>query len=240
MKRIEEKTKMNRFDYIRRNYTELSHDISRIAEKVGIRPPTLVCVTKSGSDEELIALAGCGASDIGENRTSELVRRYELLSAAGFNPRMHHIGTLQSNKAKLSASVSSLIHSVDSESLLRELSKQALRLQRPIPILLEINSAEESQKGGILPKDSERFLEKALTYEGLRIRGLMTMGPVTEEPEEIRRYFRLTYKLFDDLGSRYGFGNEPILSMGMSDSYRIAIEEGSNLIRVGRRLFKKD
>ncbi|MBE6636032.1 MAG: YggS family pyridoxal phosphate-dependent enzyme [Ruminococcaceae bacterium] len=231
---------MNRFDYIRRNYTELSCELETIAARVGVCPPTLVCVTKSGSDEELVALAGCGASDIGENRTSELVRRHGLLSAAGFSPRMHQIGTLQSNKARLAAPVASLIHSVDSESLLRELSRQAVRLGKSIPVLLEINSAEEVQKGGIMPEDAERFLEKTLTYAGITPCGLMTMGPATEDKEEIRKYFRLTYRLFDDLGSRYGFGEKPILSMGMSDSYSVAIEEGSTLVRVGRRLFKKD
>lgn len=231
---------MDRFDYIRRNYTELSCELKSIADTVGIQPPKLVCVTKSGSDEELVALVACGAEAIGENRPGELVRRCELLRSSGFSPEMHQIGTLQSNKAKLVAPISSLIHSVDSESLLRELSKQAKLLKIQIPVLIEINSAEEPQKGGILPKDAERFTETVLSFEGIIPRGLMTMGPVTDDPESIRKYFRQTRILADKLHEQYGFGNKPILSMGMSDSYRVAIEEGSNLVRIGRRLFKKD
>ena len=132
-----------------------------------------------------------------------------------------------------------LIHSLDKLSLALEIDKQAKKFGRKIPALIEINSAEEEQKGGVLPKDAERFLESALSFEGISVKGLMTMGPVCEDPEEIRKYFRLTKKLFDKFNSSYGFGEDAVLSMGMSDSYRVAIEEGSTLVRVGRRLFIK-
>ena len=95
------------------------------------------------------------------------------------------------------------------------------------------------QKSGVLPSDAEAFIEQVLGFDAIKITGLMTMGPVSDNPEQLRKYFRLTKNLFDKLNSQYGFGEAPTLSMGMSDSYRVAIEEGSTLVRVGRRLFIK-
>ena len=230
---------MTDYGYIRRNYDELQDELRTIAKNLGTKPPKLVCVTKSGSDEELLALAAAGAEAIGENRPGELKRRGELLSAAGFFPELHQIGTLQSNKAKLVCEKSALIHSLDSLSLAKEIDKQGKRLGIKIPALIEINSAEEVQKSGVLPSDAESFLEKAIEFDSIKITGLMTMGPVCDDPEQLRKYFRLTKNLFDKLNSQYGFGESATLSMGMSDSYRVAIEEGSTLVRVGRRLFIK-
>jgi pyridoxal phosphate enzyme (YggS family) len=110
---------------------------------------------------------------------------------------------------------------------------------RVIPVLIEVNSAKEEQKSGVFPEDAERLLLDISDYPGISVSGLMTMGPVVDNPEDLRKYFRDTKKLFDTLGERYGFGDTPTLSMGMSDSYRVAIEEGSTLVRVGRRLFTK-
>lgn len=230
---------MENYGYIKRNYESLVSELSDVSARVGVSAPTLVAVTKSGTDEELIALAEAGAYAIGENRPSELVRRAELLKARGFTPELHQIGTLQSNKAKLVAPVATLIHSLDSESLLRELSRRAELLSLDIPVLIEINCAEEPQKSGVMPADAEAFLLRTLEFPRLIPRGLMTMGPVSDSPEQLRPYFRATKNLFDKLNTRYGFGPSPVLSMGMSDSYRVAIEEGSTLVRVGRRLFIK-
>lgn len=227
------------FDYIRENYTSLTEEIGELALKLGVNTPRLVAVTKSGSDEELIALVRAGAEDIGENRPTEVKRRSEIIRAAGLQARMHEIGTLQRNKVKLIADTAFMVHSVDSEKLARDISRHAEAHGRKIPILIEINSAREEQKSGVLAEDAERLLEAILPLEGIEVRGLMTMGPAISDPEELRQYFRLTKKLFDDLNERYGFGEDATLSMGMSDSYRVAIEEGSTLVRVGRRLFIK-
>ena len=227
------------FSYIKRNFEELKGQIQSISSRVGVSEPKLVAVTKSGSDEELLALASFGAAAIGENRPGELSRRGELLRAAGYMPELHEIGTLQSNKAKLVCPIATLIHSLDSLSLAKELCRQGEKLGKSIDVLIEINSALEEQKGGILPDDAERFIEEVLSFGNLNIRGLMTMGPVCESTEEYRPYFRLTKKLFDKFNMRYGFGKDPVLSMGMSDSFEVAIEEGSTLVRVGRRLFYK-
>ena len=228
------------FLYIKENYEELKSEIDALAKSLDRPPVTLVCVTKSGTDEELLALAHFGATDMGENRPQEASRRKELLSENGFSVNMHEIGNLQTNKVKLIADKCTLIHSLDSLSLAKEIDKQARKLGRRIPVLIEINSGREENKGGILPEDALAFCESIREYEGLALYGVMTMGPNLETSEEYRPYFKETKKIFDTIADRYGYATEtPILSMGMSDSYVTAIEEGATLVRVGRRLFKK-
>ena len=228
---------MENYDYIRKNLEELSLEIREYEEKYS-RSITLVCVTKSGSDEELLALCEAGARDIGENRPGELRRRGELLSERGLTPRLHEIGQLQRNKVKYIIDRVALIHSLDSEPLAAEIERQAVKVGRRVPVLIEINSGREASKGGIMPEEAEDFAKLLGSYPSLELSGLMTMGPVCE-PEEARVYFRETRELFDRMKSRGAFVGEGILSMGMSDSYRVAIEEGSTLVRVGRALFRK-
>ena len=228
---------MENFDYVRKNLNELREEISELSEKHG-REVTLVAVTKSGSDEELVALIEAGAADMGENRPQELVRRGALLKERGLTPRLHEIGNLQRNKVRSIIESVSLIHSMDNVALAEEISKRAVAVGRRVPVLIEINSAKEAAKGGILPCDAEEFYLKIRELPGIAVSGLMTMGPVVSE-EQIRPYFRLTRELFDKMNEKYGFEGGGILSMGMSDSYKVAIEEGSTLVRVGRRLFQK-
>ncbi len=226
---------MEKFSYIDKNLKELIAEIKSIKEGV-----TLVAVTKSGSDDELLALCEAGATDIGENRPQELSRRGELMRSNGYTPQLHEIGNLQRNKVKLIIDSVCLIHSLDNYALALEINKQAERIGRRVPVLIEINSAEEENKGGISPLEAEPFLLKLRELPNLAVSGLMTMGPVVDDPEMMRPYFRLTKELFDRLNRTYGFEGEGILSMGMSDSYAVAIEEGATLVRVGRRLFNKE
>ena len=181
----------------------------------------------------------CGAANIGENRPQELRRRADLLKEAGHRPTLHEIGNLQKNKVKLIAPDVSLIHSLDSLSLAAEIDKQAKKFDRTIDVLVEINSATEEQKGGILPSEAEEFILALGAFPNIRVMGLMTMGPVVDDPEEIRPYFRETKALFDRLNDKSLLKGE-ILSMGMSDSYMVAIEEGATLVRVGRKLFNRN
>lgn len=230
---------MKNFDYIEKNYSEITRKIGELSKKAGYGKVTLVCVTKSGSDEELLALVRAGADNIGENRPGELKRRGEILREAGFEPSLHEIGTLQRNKVKYIIERVALIHSLDSDALAAEIEKQAAKLERRVPVLVEINSGEEESKSGIMPSEAEAFCKRVLEYPHLELKGLMTMGPVCDDPEDIRPYFKSTRAIFERLSDMGIFSGEPILSMGMSDSYRIAIEEGSTLVRVGRRLFCK-
>ena len=226
------------FGYIKSNLDSLLREIDGLSEKAGGKV-TLIAVTKSGSDEEVGELCRLGASDIGENRPSEIARRGAFLKEKGFAPRLHEIGNLQRNKVKLIIESVALIHSLDSLALAEEISKQAKKIGRTVPVLIEINSACEEQKGGILPDDAEEFYLKVRELPNITVQGLMTMGPVCDDPEDIRPYFRLTKALFDRLNDKSLLKGE-ILSMGMSDSYMVAIEEGATLVRVGRKLFNRN
>lgn len=230
---------MQNFDYVKRNFDELSGEIDLLGKRYSDDGVTLVSVTKSAEDDEVLALAAAGCGDIGENRPQMLIARGDLLSANGYKARLHEIGNLQKNKVRHIINRADLIHSLDSAELAAKIDSEAQRAGIVMPVLIEINSAKELAKGGIMPEEAERFAELVLECRGLQLAGLMTMGPVTDTPEQIRPYFRLTKKLFDAIGKKYGYYGKGILSMGMSDSYGVAIEEGSTLVRVGRRLFIK-
>ncbi len=226
------------YGYIERNYRALKKELEEISPNG--KPVTLVAVTKSGTDDELIALVKAGATDIGENRPQELRRRADLLKSEGLTVNLHEIGSLQKNKVRHIAPDVSLIHSVDSLSLAKEINKRAEKEGRVIPILVEINSAGEEAKGGIAPEECEELIKEISLLKSVKTVGLMTMGPVVDDCEEMRPYFALTKKLFDKMNAIFSFPDGGVLSMGMSDSYRIAVEEGATLVRVGRRLFRKD
>ena len=229
---------MESFDYVKSNYLDLKKEIAELAEKAGHKV-TLVAVTKSGSDEELMALVEAGADNIGENRPQELSRRGDILRGKGYQVSLHEIGNLQRNKVKMIIDSVDLIHSLDNLPLAREIDKQAKKAGRTVKVLIEINSAREEQKGGVMPEDAEKFYLELKQFTNLEIAGLMTMGPVCEEAEDMRPYFRETKELFDRLNRNHGFSGG-ILSMGMSDSYAVAIEEGATLVRVGRKLFNRE
>ena len=225
---------MENFNYIHENLKELVSEIRTMNESV-----TLVAVTKSGTDEELLALCEAGVTDVGENRPGELARRGALMAEHGYTPTLHEIGNLQRNKVKLIIERVGLIHSLDNYALALEINKHAERVGRRVPVLIEINSAGEESKDGIAPSEAEEFFLKVRELPALAVSGIMTMGPVVDDPEKMRPYFRLTKEIFDRLNKTYGFEGGGILSMGMSDSYAVAIEEGATLVRVGRKLFNK-
>ncbi len=228
------------FGYIEKNLKKIEDTISHLASKMGTAPARLIPVTKSGSDEELLALCALGVTDIAENRPGELKRRGELIRQNGFNVRLHEIGNLQTNKVKMILDDMYLLHSLSSERLAREIERCAAKAGKRVDALIEINSAKEEQKGGFMPRDAEAFLETLKDYPHIRIVGMMTMGPADEVGDGIRKYFKLTKALFDKAKESGKFDTDsPILSMGMSDSYITAIEEGANLVRVGRAIFDK-
>ena len=228
---------MSEFDYIKKNCDELLAEIDGLAKELGKVPARLVAVTKSGSDEEFLALLGCGIGDFAENRPAELKRRAALAREHGFDVLAHQIGSLQRNKVKLVVPDAHLIHSVDSARLAEEISRKAEACGRVCSVLIEVNSGEEESKGGVLPQDAEALFLKIKDLPHISVKGIMTMGP---DSDGIREAFRRTREIFEGISEKYGFDtDEPILSMGMSESYREAIEEGATLVRVGRRLFKK-
>lgn len=231
---------MEKYAYIRRNLEEAQAILARAAG--GRKPPVLVAVTKSATDDEVLALAALGIGAIAENRAQNFRARRELLAANGYDLPVHLIGSLQTNKVKYVVADAATIQSVDSLRLAAEIERQAAKIDRTVPVLIEVNSAAEEAKGGILPEDVLP-IHAALTggaYPHIAVCGLMTMGPDLPDEEGYRPYFRLTYRLFETIRESGGFVGEGILSMGMSDSLRVATEEGATMVRIGRRLFKKE
>lgn len=221
---------MSKQEQIKNGYAEVVSKIKALDKDGRV---TLLCATKTQSVEDINYLISLGCKYIGENRVNELVEKYEGYDKSA---ELHFIGTLQSNKVKYIIDKVSLIHSVDSESLLAEISKRALKIGKTMDILIEVNSGMEPNKGGIMPPDVADFYKKAKEYKGVRVRGLMTMAPKCTTREEYLKYFGLTKALFDEL-----FANEKdaILSMGMSESYEYAIEAGATMVRVGSSIFGK-
>ncbi|MCM8758386.1 MAG: YggS family pyridoxal phosphate-dependent enzyme [Candidatus Omnitrophica bacterium] len=193
---------------------------------------TLVAATKTRSVEEIKQAIECGITDIGENYVQEAEKKFE---AIGKSVRWHLIGHLQKNKVKKALKIFDIIETVDSLELAMEISKYA---QSFYPVLIEVNSAKEPQKSGVFPEDVEALIEKISKLPNIIIEGLMTMGPLVENPQDIRPYFKLTRRIFESC-KKFNFPNVEmkILSMGMSDSWRIAIEEGATCIRIGTAIF---
>ena len=199
---------------------------------------TLVAVSKIQPEERILQLYNEGQRDFGENYVQELVDKYEKLPK---DIRWHFIGHLQSNKVKYIAPFIQLIHGVDRPNLLKEINKQALRNERTIDCLLQVHIADEETKFGFDQKDLEEFLhsEELQKYHNIRLRGLMGMATFTDDETQIKNEFNGLKKLFDQyFSNKINDGKDPyILSMGMSADYKIALKEGSNMVRIGSLLF---
>ena len=177
-----------------------------------------------------------GVKDIGENRVQELLDKYEDLDLTGV--KLHFIGKLQTNKVKYIIDKVDMIHSLDSLKLAKEIDLRAKKIGKVMDVLVEINSGREENKSGIFPEEAVEFLEKLVEFENIRVKGFMTIAPVCAEKEDYRKYFRETYSIFiDNLQNKHHNIDVEFLSMGMTDSYSIAIEEGSDIVRIGSAIF---
>ena len=188
---------------------------------------TLVGVSKGFPAEAVAEAHAAGLRDLGENRVREAAGKIELLAARGVRPRWHLIGHLQTNKAKTAVELFGIIHSVDSVRLAQALSRRA---HESVPILLEVNVAQEAGKFGFAPEEVTSALSTIEALPNLDVRGLMTVAPLTDDPERVRPVFRRLRELRDAHGLQE-------LSMGMTGDFEVAIEEGATLIRVGRAIF---
>lgn len=213
------------------------------------RNVTLVAVSKLQSTQKIMDLYHLGQRDFGENYVQEMVEKYEQLPK---DIRWHFIGHLQSNKVKYIAPFVHLIQGVDSEKLLKEINKQAAKNNRVIDCLLQVHIAEEETKFGFSEEELHNFFTtQYISYTNVRIRGLMGMGSLSDDDEKVRDEFKSLKRLFDkyftpsseiniNYPSSYAEpGSDYQLSMGMSADYKIAIEEGSNMVRIGSLLFGK-
>lgn len=228
--------------YVRRNAERICDDIAALARAYGREPPRIVAVTKGGTDEEVRALLETGLiSEIGENRVDRYLARRALAAEMGLHPVCHLIGTLQTNKVRYIIGETELIQSLDSLHLAEVLNGRAEQAGiEAVHCLIEINSGREPAKGGVMPEDAFAFAEALRAYPRIRAMGVMTMGPGGATAEETARCFTETRALTAALASAERIAPQPILSMGMSTSYKIAIAAGANMVRIGRALWEHE
>lgn len=218
----------------------LNENMPRIAaevEALGGGKATLLAATKTVPVEVInYAIDHLGLRCIGENRVQELLEKYDALHKDGVE--IHFIGRLQTNKVKYIIDKVSLIHSVDSEKLAKEIDRQAKKHGIVMDILVEVNIGREESKGGIMPEEVAAFLDLLRAYENIRPVGLMTIPPAGITSEEAEQYFQQTYEIFVDISKNKLYNNNKyVLSMGMSDTYREALKHGATVVRVGSALF---
>lgn len=195
----------------------------------------LVGAAKTRTPEEILEAVDAGLHIIGENYVQEAERAFDVI---GHKAKWHLIGHLQRNKAKKAVKIFDMIETVDSMRLAKEIDKCCKKNDKIMPVLIEINSGEEVQKAGVLPEDAFSLIEEIGTLENITIVGLMTMGPFAGDPEEARPYFQKTREIFKNLKSQnLPCAEMKYLSMGMSNSYKVALQEGANLVRIGTNLF---
>ena len=228
-----EKSSINIFD---ENYKKITENIARAAEKSGRKPQdiTLLAATKTVDVDVINHAILSGISYIGENRVQEFLSKYQ-----DYEPvNKHFIGHLQTNKVKDIIDKVSLIHSVDSLRLAEEISRQAVKRGIAVDILLEINVGDEQSNSGFSYDDAIASAEKIAKLDGVKIKGLMAIPPICENSEQNRPYFAKMKKLFIDIDNKkIDNSSMDILSMGMSDDYQVAIEEGATMVRLGTALF---
>lgn len=212
----------------------IRRNLKTVLETVGNRA-TVMAATKTVLPEEILYAIAEGLTDIGENRVQEFNQKYETVAPT--SARLHFIGTLQPNKVKYLIGRVCLIHSLDSLKLATEIARRSESKGLVTDTLCEVNIGEEEAKGGIPETEVRDFLKSVRGFAGLRVRGLMVIGPYCPDIEDYRPFFERSRELYDRLTSDGFFGEEPILSMGMSDNYRLAIEYGATIVRPGTAIF---
>ena len=207
---------------IKFNIKESANNAKRSSEDI-----TLIAVTKTVDVDKILEAIEYGVTDVGENKPQELARKYDII---GDKVKWHLIGSLQTNKVKYIIDKVHMIHSLDRESLCEEIQKRAEKIDRIIDCLVQVNISKEDSKDFITNISNK--------YTNIRIKGLMTMAPFTENEDEVREVFRSLKNLSLDI-DKLNIPNVSMkyLSMGMSNDYKIAVEEGSTIVRVGTSIF---
>ncbi|MFH1593742.1 MAG: YggS family pyridoxal phosphate-dependent enzyme [Candidatus Omnitrophota bacterium] len=214
-----------------RNLLRVKERIASAVRRAGRDPNTvkLVVVTKEADEDGLRAAIECGETDFGENRVADAKDKIRTFGSEAL--KWHMIGHLQSNKARSAVKIFSLIHSLDSIRLAQILGNEAKKRSKRQEVLVEVNVSGEKSKFGIGPDELAHFLEVAGKFENINIKGLMTMAPLGKDPEEARPHFRRLRELRDKFGLKE-------LSMGMTEDFEVAVEEGATMVRVGSAIFK--
>ena len=195
----------------------------------------LVAAAKTRTPEDILEAVAAGVEIVGENFVQEAERAHRVI---GGRVQWHFIGHLQRNKVARAVRLFDMIETVDSMGLAEAIHRRCAGIGKVMPVLIEVNSGREPEKSGVHPEDVERLVRDISLLSGVSIRGLMTMGPAVGNPEDARPYFRETRRAFEHLRglSLPGVAME-YLSMGMTNSYRVAIEEGANIVRIGSKIF---
>jgi len=222
---------------IRENLERIREKIRVKSELVGRDPQeiTLVAVTKTVEADRIEEAIAAGVNIIGESRVQEAKEKYGKVESKII---WHLVGHLQRNKAKDAVKIFDLIHSVDSTKLAKEIDKQAKKVGKIQKILVEVNASGEESKYGLSPEEVITFLKEVSRFPNIKVEGLMTMAPFYENPEDCRPYFRKLRELREEIKAENIKDVEMVyLSMGMSSDFEVAIEEGSNMVRIGRAIF---
>lgn len=221
---------------VKDRYEIVVENIKKACERSGRNPEdiTLISVTKTHGAELINEAIDAGAKDIGENKAQELCNKYDDVKPV----RWHFIGHLQTNKVKTIVDKVVMIHSVDSDKLASEIDKRAKSSGVVMDILVEINIGMEDSKSGATEEEARDLIKKIRDeYQNLRVRGLMCVPPITDNPENSRRYFRKLKDIFESIKELSEDESFDTLSMGMSGDYEVAIEEGATVVRVGTAIF---
>jgi pyridoxal phosphate enzyme (YggS family) len=223
---------------IRENIDDIVKKIEAACKKVGRNPNdiTLIAVSKTVESPKVREAVAAGVDNLGENRVQELVKKYEDLK--DIDIKWHMIGHLQKNKVKYIIDKTVLIHSVESLSLAEEIDKRAKKAGIVANVLIELNIGEEESKFGIKEENVYDFVKSMEEFENIKVSGLMTVAPFCENPEDVRWVFKKMKDIYDKI-SAMNLKNAEMkyLSMGMTNDFEIAIEEGSNMIRIGTAIF---
>jgi pyridoxal phosphate enzyme (YggS family) len=195
----------------------------------------LVAAAKTRTPDEILEAIDAGVKIVGENYVQEAEKAFGVI---GKRVEWHFIGHLQKNKVKKAVEMFDMIETVDSLELAVEIDKRCEQAGKTMPLLIEINSGREPQKSGVFPEDAENLVREISKLRRVKVKGMMTMGPMSGNPENARPYFRDTKDIFDRI-KRLNLPNVEMkyLSMGMTNSYQVALEEGANLVRIGSKIF---
>jgi len=223
---------------VRDNLFRIQERIEKACLRSGRKPAdvTVIAVTKYLDAEHMGMLLDLGVEHVGENRVQAAIEKFQRLGDRG---TWHFIGQLQTNKVRQVLGRFTYIHSLDRLSLAQELDKRAARMQTPVNCFLQVNVSGEATKTGLSPQEVKGFVETIGNLKYIRVIGLMTMAPMTENPEETRPVFRRLRQLRDEV-SAMGVPNVPAehLSMGMSGDFEVAVEEGATFVRLGQILYQ--
>jgi pyridoxal phosphate enzyme (YggS family) len=215
---------------------EIEQRLARACERAGRKREEVLLLgaSKYANAEKIKEAYQCGVRAFGESRAQDFLKKFEELKDLPID--WHFIGSLQTNKVKYIIDKVSLIHSLDRQSLAEEIQKRAERLGKVQDVLIEVNLGKEETKGGVYEEDLEKLFEYCLSLKNLRVLGLMVIPPHKENPKEVRPYFVKLRKLKERLEDLYKL-KLPHLSMGMSEDFEVAVEEGATIVRIGSAIF---